>query len=61
MKEIEVWYVSGDDTDFGRPQLWMYKIEAEAYARELYPDEDESSRYARIFYRRVFSTQGESK
>jgi len=60
MKEYQVWYVSGDDTDFGKPQLWMYKMDAEKHARELYPDESEDSRYARIFYRRVFTEGGQA-
>lgn len=57
MKETLVWFVSGDDTDWGKPQLWLTKMDAEAYARELFPDEGEHDRYARIFYRRVFSRE----
>jgi len=50
----EVWYVQGDDNDLhGSPLLFETKMDAERWARHLFPKEDEHKRYARIFYRRV--------
>ena len=49
----EVWYVAGEDTDGHMPTLFDTKLAAEAYARVLFPEESESKRYARIYYRPV--------
>jgi hypothetical protein len=48
----EVWWVLGDSD---RPFLWRTKEDAEKYARELFPDESPDTRYARIYYKEVFS------
>lgn len=50
----EVWYVQGDDNDVhDGPLLFETKMDAERWARYLFPKEDEHKRYARIYYRRV--------
>ena len=46
-----VWYVQGD----GNNLLWKTKMDAEMYARELFPDEPAHYRYARIMYTEVHS------
>jgi hypothetical protein len=51
----EVWGVAGEYTDSDFPTLFDTKECAERYARSLFPDEDESKRYNRIFYREVFT------
>lgn len=59
MKLEEVWYVVGEpDLNLelaAVPTLWLTKLDAERYARECFPNEDEQRRYARIRYRRVYS------
>jgi len=46
---MQVWYVVGDPDNL----LFKDKLDAESYAREVFPDEDGDKRYARIFYREV--------
>lgn len=46
-----VWYVRGDDAN----QFFATKLDAEKYARILFPEESEFTRYGRIFYREVFT------
>lgn len=53
----EVWYVQGDED----VTLFKTKMDAERYARELFPDETESVRYARIFFFPVVSFEPQSK
>jgi hypothetical protein len=50
----QVWYVLGADLE-GWPVLFATKMAAEMYARQVWPDADESVRYARIFYRSVWT------
>ena len=49
-----VWYVSGEMRD---PEAWptllRTKADAEAYARELFPNDTAERRYSRIMYRVV--------
>lgn len=52
----QVWYVSGADAvDEIMPVLFTTKMAAEKFARIRFPDEDPDKRYARIFYRLVWS------
>lgn len=51
----QVWYVQGEDTGGAFPTFFDTKEAAEVYARSLFPDEDESKRYNRIFYREVLT------
>jgi hypothetical protein len=50
----QVWYVYGDPNkvSYG-PNLFATKLAAEAYARECFPNESVTQRYARIYYREV--------
>lgn len=50
-KITQVWYVQGADPDARFPEFFATKEMAERYAREIFPDEDESARYARIYFR----------
>lgn len=50
-----VWYVSEEETAGFAPTLFDTKEAAEVYARVLFPDETESKRYARIYFRRVLT------
>ena len=50
----QVWYVLGADPE-GWPVLFATKMAAEMYARQVWPDASESARYARIFYRSVWT------
>ena len=51
----EIWYVDeGEGFDLVA-HVFETKIEAEKYARELFPDEDEDVRYARIYCKPVVS------
>ena len=51
----QVWYVAGEDTGGAFPTFFDTKKCAERYAKSLFPDEDESKQYNRIFYREVFT------
>lgn len=52
----QVWWVHGEDIEEWQiPTMFDTKEVAERYARMLFPDETESHRYARIFYRDVLS------
>lgn len=46
-----VWYVRGDDAN----KFFATKLDAEKYARILFPEESEFTRYGLIFYREVFT------
>lgn len=52
---VFAWYVVGEtklyETPF--PTFFRTKIQAEEYARELFPEESAHRRYARIQYREV--------
>jgi hypothetical protein len=43
----EVWFVSGCEEGY----LFETKLDAEIYARKLFPDMSEDSRYARIYFK----------
>lgn len=45
----QVWFIRGDE--YATP--FATKIDAEIAARYAFPDEDESTRYGRIYYREV--------
>lgn len=50
-----VWYVQGEHEDPDAwPTLFDTKLGAEMWAKELFPNEDPSTRYARIFFKTVF-------
>ena len=51
----EVWYVIEDDEDWQMQTLWRTKIDAEIYARRMYPDESVHQRYARICSEKILS------
>jgi hypothetical protein len=52
----EIWYVDEGDGGFQFVSfMFETKIEAERYARELFPDESEDARYARIYCKPVVS------
>ena len=55
MKLKQVWYVAREDTGGAFPSFFDTKMAAEAYAKYLFPDESESKRYARIYFREVFT------
>lgn len=59
MMEQFVWFVSVEGED--SPPLFHTKIDAESYARELFPNEDPYKRYARIYYREVHTYEGEKQ
>lgn len=46
-----VWYVNGDPDQ----TLLKTKLDAEKWAREIFPEEDEDKRYSRVFFKEVFS------
>jgi hypothetical protein len=51
----EIWYVNqGEGFDLVA-HVFETKIEAERYARELFPNESEDERYARIYCKPVVS------
>ena len=56
LREIESmrWYVQGAED-----RVFEYKINAETYARERFPDESAESRYARIYYHTDIVQQAE--
>lgn len=52
----QIWFVAGEhDEDYVIPTLFDTKQAAEVYAKSLFPDETESKRYSRIFYREVLT------
>jgi len=51
----EIWYVNEGEGFHLVAQVFETKIEAEKYARALFPDESEDSRYARIYCKPVVS------
>jgi hypothetical protein len=46
----EVWFVSGCEEGY----LFETKLDAEIYARKLFPDENGLQRYARIYFKTVY-------
>jgi hypothetical protein len=50
----QVWYVQGADPDSPMPVLFATKLAAELYARDVWPDADPDTRYARVFYKSVW-------
>ena len=57
MNQDKVWYVQYDDDEDVRT-LWKTKMDAEVYARRLYPDETPDMRYARVRYISLLSYDG---
>ena len=51
----EIWYVDEGEGFHLVAHVFETKIEAERYARALFPDEDEDVRYARIYCKPVVS------
>jgi hypothetical protein len=51
----EIWYVDEGEGFHLVAYVFETKIEAERYARELFPEESEDSRYARIYCKEVVS------
>lgn len=50
LREKEIWYVLGDT-----PRCFFEtKMLAEEWAKELFPYEDEHTRYSRIFNKRLY-------
>lgn len=58
-----VWMVWGDPHSTGNmPNLWETKLEAEKYAREMFPNEHPDIRYGRIFYKEILNwSEGATK
>lgn len=57
MREVilrQVWFVYELDAE-GEPQLWDTKMDAETYARVLFPDEDADKRHSRICAHNVYT------
>lgn len=44
----EVWYVVDEEYEGDTPLLWRTKMDAEIYARRLFPDYSPDARYARV-------------
>jgi hypothetical protein len=51
----EVWYVDEGEGFHLAAHVFETKIEAEMYARAMFPEESQDSRYARIFCKEVVS------
>ena len=51
----EVWFVIEDGDESAMPTLWRTKMDAEVYARRMYPNESVHQRYARICSERLLS------
>ena len=47
----EVWYVAGDIENY----FFKTKMDAEIYVRLKFPDEDIAKRYARIYFKTVYT------
>jgi hypothetical protein len=52
---MEIWYVQGDEEHM----FFAFKIDAERYARLIFPDEPVDRRYARIFCVTVYTFDAE--
>jgi hypothetical protein len=52
---MKVWYVAGADNDIPIPVLFETKLAAEMYARQVWPDASPQDRYARVFYKSVWT------
>jgi hypothetical protein len=46
----EVWFVSGCEEGY----LFETKLDAEIYARKIFPDMSEDNRYARVYFKTVY-------
>ena len=59
MREVilkQVWFVyEAGYADAEEPQLWDTKMDAETYARVLFPDEDADKRHSRICAHNVYT------
>ena len=53
----QVWYVRENDPDLGIPLLFETKMDAEKYARELFPDETPDVRYGRVGFSNVYTME----
>jgi hypothetical protein len=51
----EIWYVNEGEGFHLVAHVFETKIEAERYARELFPNESEGERYSRIYCKPVVS------
>ena len=51
----EIWYVDEGEGFHLVSHVFETKIEAERYARELFPEESEDERYSRIYSKEVVS------
>lgn len=51
----QVWYVLGADNDSPIPVLFETKLAAEMYARQVWPGASPQDRYARVFYKSVWT------
>jgi hypothetical protein len=51
----EIWYVDEGEGFHLASYVFETKIEAEQYARKLFPEESQDSRYARIYCKEVAS------
>jgi hypothetical protein len=51
----EVWFVSGCEEGY----LFETKLDAEIYARKIFPDETVLQRYARIYFKTVYEFKEE--
>jgi hypothetical protein len=54
---MKIWFVVGDP-DEDMPNLWLTKMDAEKFAREVFPDESEDKRYARVRYAVAINYEG---
>ena len=51
----EIWYVNEGEGFHLVAHVFETKVEAERYARELFPEESEDERYSRIYSKEVVS------
>ena len=51
----QVWYVLGSPDEDVMPVLFETKMAAEMYTRQLWPDASPQDRYARVFYKSVWT------
>ena len=51
----EIWYVDEGEGFHLVAHVFETKVEAERYARELFPEESEDERYSRIYSKEVVS------
>ena len=51
----EVWYVVDEEHVGDIPLLWRTKMDAEIYARRLFPDYSPDARYARVRFIKLWA------